>query len=178
MKKQVYCSSEYHVDEFGIVYSKRGNPLKPSVNPNGYEIVQLMVEGKQIGKAVHTLVARAFVPGFKDGLQVNHKDGDKRNNKADNLEWVTAKENTRHSIEVLGHSKFGRLNPMAKAVYGYNKYTGKLEFSFPSVIDAARYFAGEDEKKARHIQNVISQNALGTGAKKSYRKCIWKYSKL
>lgn len=46
---------------------------------------------------VHRAVARAFVPGYREELFVNHKDGDKSNNRADNLEWVTARDNVRHA---------------------------------------------------------------------------------
>lgn len=46
--------------------------------------------------AVHRLVALAFVPGYEEGLTVNHKDGNKRNNAIENLEWITAKANVAH----------------------------------------------------------------------------------
>ena len=52
-------------------------------------------------KFVHRLVALAFVPGWREGLEVNHKNGDKTDNRADNLEWVTHSENHRHSRDVL-----------------------------------------------------------------------------
>ena len=50
----------------------------------------------------HKQVALAFCPGWKEGLQVNHKDGNKHNNRATNLEWVTASENALHGCYVLG----------------------------------------------------------------------------
>ena len=50
----------------------------------------------------HKQVALVFCPGWKEGLQVNHKDGNKHNNRATNLEWVTASENVRHDRYVLG----------------------------------------------------------------------------
>jgi hypothetical protein len=49
---------------------------------------------------VHRLVAGAFVPGYRRGLHVNHIDGDKLNNHADNLEWVTCQENSDHAYTV------------------------------------------------------------------------------
>ena len=54
---------------------------------------------KKTARYIHRLVAEHFVPGQAEGLQVNHKDGDKANNRADNLEWVTPKENIEHACQ-------------------------------------------------------------------------------
>lgn len=48
--------------------------------------------------SVHRLVAQAFVPGFSSELQVNHKNGNKHDNCASNLEWVTPKTNMQHAV--------------------------------------------------------------------------------
>jgi hypothetical protein len=52
-----------------------------------------LVKGKNKSVRIHRLVAEHFVDGFKEGLQVNHIDGNRLNNKATNLEWVTPREN-------------------------------------------------------------------------------------
>ena len=103
------CNYEglYKIDENGNVFSVRNNKfLNTTVFPNGYEYVHLC-NGKAKTKLlrVHRLVAEAFIPNPNDLPQVNHKDGNKLNNNVDNLEWVTASENQKHSVEVL-HKQF------------------------------------------------------------------------
>lgn len=101
----------YQIDTLGNVYNKNGTIKKHSVNWNGYHVVNFSINGQQKGASVHSLVAKQFIPNEDPAKnQVNHKDGDKSNNKVENLEWVTALENSRHAIEVLhrcggGHNK-------------------------------------------------------------------------
>lgn len=49
---------------------------------------------------IHRLVALHFCEGYKEDKIVNHKDGNKQNNAADNLEWVTHSENDRHAYKL------------------------------------------------------------------------------
>lgn len=73
-----------------------------------------MKGGKRIKERVHRLVARAFVDGYADGLTVNHIDGNKLNNAASNLEWVSLARNTQHQWESGLVDLRGEANPMAK----------------------------------------------------------------
>lgn len=176
MVKPLFCCSDYLVDDRGFVISKRGKPLKPSINHRGYQIINVMVNGKRIGLGVHTAIARAFCDGFSPELQVNHKDGNKTNNKASNLEWVTAVENVQHAINELGFNNKEENNPNAKAVIGKDKKTLEIIYSFPSLISAGRYFSDGNEKRARRIQNIICMVIKGDCyGKKSYKGCVWEY---
>ena len=67
---------------------------------DGYLLVSLYDSKHQRIDAVHRLVARAFVPNPNKLSQVNHKDGNKKNNCVENLEWVTVQENIDHSWRI------------------------------------------------------------------------------
>lgn len=94
---------DYLVNKHGMVYSKKTKRiLKPSKTGPGYLSVWFVVNGRGRNTQVHRLVAMAFVEGFMPGLDVNHKNGIKTDNRAENLEWVTRSENMLHSANVLG----------------------------------------------------------------------------
>ena len=79
---------------------KNGSPmtfpvkiLRQRPTPQGYQIVHLYKSGTRRAHSVHRLVATLFVSNWDQKEQVNHIDGDKLNNRAENLEWVTSSEN-------------------------------------------------------------------------------------
>lgn len=89
--------------------------LKQQIQRNGYLLVGLRKEGKQKFILVHRIVASAFIPNIENKKQVNHIDGNKLNNKVNNLEWVTASENIKHAYKTgLKHTLIGELNGNSK----------------------------------------------------------------
>ena len=74
-------------------YFKRGSIITNHTLRNGYTNVMLKFEGGKKNFMVNRLVAKAFVPGYFEGADVNHKDCNRQNNHADNLEWMTRRDN-------------------------------------------------------------------------------------
>lgn len=91
---------EYQVSNMGRVRRVYTKILKAEVRPvyphSNYALSRVSLKGRKF--AVHRLVAQAFIPNPESKPQVNHIDNDPQNNKAENLEWVTAKENTKHAL--------------------------------------------------------------------------------
>lgn len=75
----------------------KGKVLKAQLNTNGYYTVCLCDKGNSKIVTVHKLVAEVFLEKRCDSECINHKDGIKTNNKVDNLEWCTYKENNDHA---------------------------------------------------------------------------------
>jgi len=109
-------------DRCGSWTTRKMNGKILSTPPNnqgkGYPYCNLVKNGKRVSVTVHRLVALTYVPNPDDKPEVNHKDGNPRNNHFSNLEWVTHKENMVHaSISGLlpeGMSGPGEKSPAAK----------------------------------------------------------------
>lgn len=83
----------------------REHIMTPNDNGNGYLVVSLMKDGKRKNHYVHRLVAEAFCNRGIGSDFVDHKDHNRSNNVASNLEWVTVKENIARSSCLMKHPK-------------------------------------------------------------------------
>jgi hypothetical protein len=91
----------YSITTLGRVWSNRYSRwLKPWISSKGYEQVTLMVDGKVANPTVHKLVADAFIPNPQNKPQINHKNGNKKDSRVSNLEWVTSRENLQHACDM------------------------------------------------------------------------------
>ncbi|WP_313242514.1 HNH endonuclease [Stutzerimonas nitrititolerans] len=109
----------YSITDDGRVISyQKGAPrvLTHAKNNNGYAVVGLVTNSGQKNVTVHRLVAEAFIPNPSGKPQVNHKDSNRMNPRADNLEWVTAAENKEHSMASEPHLAMLERNAKRRAV--------------------------------------------------------------
>ena len=103
--------------------------IVPDVMKNGYIRIKFRVNGDVKQKTVHRVVAEAFIPNPENKPCINHKDGDRKNNKVENLEWCTYSENNLHEWRVLCKKSYN-----AKKVRCID-----LNLVFDSVSDGAKY---------------------------------------
>ena len=154
----------YDVSDFGRARSARdghgtfiGRLLKPCMQRRGYYQFTLCNNGTRRTCTAHRLVMAAFVGPRPDGKEVNHKDGDKANNRLDNLEYVTPSENQRHAFQTGLKSNRGENHPS-------NKLTEE------SVHKIKRRLGKEPQKEIADSFNVAKEtiSSISTGK-------IWGY---
>lgn len=89
---------DYQISNFGRVKSRkkvkgvRRELIMSLISTSGWMTVTLFKKGVGIPFQIHRLVAKAFVPNPDNRRQVRHIDGDRKNNRADNLIWMVPKE--------------------------------------------------------------------------------------
>ena len=113
----------YQISNLGKVKSKprektKGGILKECISNTGYVYVNLYKDGKLYRKTIHRLVMDNF-------YEVNHKDGNKKNNSINNLEYVTKSENIKHRFNILKqepYKKYKKENYDYNTKEGINKY--------------------------------------------------------
>lgn len=131
--------------------------LKPRIGIHGYYYVNLANENAIKSMCIHKIVALSFIENPGNKRCVNHKDGNKLNNKVSNLEWATHGENNQHAYDTglktgAAKGKLGHLNPTSKKVAQYS-LRGDLITVFAS--------QGEAERKTGILQGNISAACNG-----------------
>lgn len=104
----------YVITHEGKVYSywtklKKWKEQKPRPHTNGYSRAMINLKDEYI----HRIVAKCFIENPEGLTEVNHKDGNKKNNNVENLEWCTRSENNRHAFKT-GLRSYEELKAMAK----------------------------------------------------------------
>lgn len=151
-------------------HTLKGRILKTGHQVNGYVTLALCKEGVARTKMVHRLVAQAFVPNPSHLPEVNHKKGNKDDNRASELEWVTKSDNERHAHKLglkIGamKGKFNELSSNSKPVEQLNE-AGELIKVWPSFAEVGRQL-GYDIGWVRDCAK---------GRRKTANGFIWKYA--
>jgi len=135
-------SGNTHSSKSKFSFMTKGKILTNQVGGSGYWKTVLCKNGKQKNHNIHRLMAVAFIENPKNYPQVNHKDGDKLNCSIENLEWCTAKQNSRHAHEVIGvrascTGVFGKDHPKSRPVIQMDLSGGIIK-KWDSAMDAVR----------------------------------------
>lgn len=146
----------------------RSRILKQNQKRNGYLAVDLSKENIVKTIAVHKLVAKAFIPEQEGRTEVNHKNCDKTDNRVENLEWVTPRENKDHAK--LNNRYF---NPNRKAVL-----CKQTQMVFESSYKAAEWVNKVKFKNAKQVRGMSSKiRSACLGYQKAAYGFTWCYVK-
>lgn len=105
--------------------------LKPNLTKSGYYHILFCKDGQSFEYSAHRVVARHFCEGYNEDMFVNHKDENKANNRADNLEWCTDDYNRHYGTAIQRATECKK-----KKVIQMNRY-GRVLATYPSAKDAA-----------------------------------------
>lgn len=152
--KEIKGYKEYEIGNKGTVLSHKRKPsitVKLGLHSQGYNTFTVCSKSKHKTFFHHRVLAETFIPNPENKPMVNHKNGIKTDNRLENLEWVTSKENVNHALET-------RLNKSEKSVvqisldgFILNEYkshneasrqTGILQHNITRVVNGVRKKAG------------------------------------
>jgi hypothetical protein len=157
----------YFATKSGEIWSDRTGKLKlrkPVLSSKGYYYVMLSPFRKTI--SVHRLIALTFLPVVENKTEVNHIDGDKLNNRVENLEWCTRSENQFHAY---------RIGLKKKPIYAGRIATPVVQLDL--MQDFINEFSSQHEASRITGVNLSDICACCKGRYKTAGGFVWGYKK-
>lgn len=162
--------NEYMATPCGNIYSIRRNIfLAGSFDKNGYVDICLHKNNKNSYFRRSRLILCSFKPNPENKPQVNHINGIRHDDRPENLEWVTASENIKHSFDVLGKV------PHNKGKFGINSKNGFIVYQYNmngQCVDC--FFSTRDAERKTGIHH-IGINYSCSGRHKTAGGYMWRY---
>ena len=153
---------KYWITTFGRVFRapclKRPNWAELTGEPNhGYVRIKLSIGSSIRRERVHRLVAKAFIENPENKPAVNHIDGNKQNNKLENLEWCTHSENEYHSYRTLG-KRHPRQLPKSVSIQAVKlRNAGITVREIAEKLGVSESFVKVQVRKSRDIETRIKR---------------------
>lgn len=122
------------------VVSKKQDKILKCIHTKDYDHINLYKNGKQTQYLIHKIVAKTFIPNPKNKPEINHIDGNKQNNNAENLEWCTRSENQIHAYKTgLQKPRKGYESKLKKPVNQYD-LNGNFIKRWDSIVEALQCY--------------------------------------
>lgn len=177
--KSIKEYDNYQISNLGRVYSLKSNRIllgwtkknKPNYDKyHWYRWISFCENGKEKRFQVHRLVAEHFIPNPENKPFVNHINGIKDDNRVENLEWVTAQENTQHAYNT-GLEKFNKKTKIAFEKANKERSYKIIEINSQQVYSSIREAARQLEIGKTTISRSLKENKSVIDGKYKFKYC-------
>ena len=160
---------KYKISNFGRIFGEKCE-IKQRLDNDGYPIVTLGGNKRRSCVRVHRLVAIHFIPNPNNLSDVNHKNFDRTDNRADNLEWLSHSDNVKYSIdnnwEIVSKSRQGINNGRASYTVEEVKEIRRLYDEGKTIMEIVKiFYPNMDYKERKSKWNLIRYIAKGISFK-------------
>ena len=164
---------KYFVSNMGNIKSNKTNRLLKIQKKSRYSTVGLSNENKIFSFLVHRLVAKTFIPNPDNKLTVNHKNHNTYDNRVDNLEWNTQKEQNEYNYKTDIKK---RTTSRARSVDCFDKISSQLIKEFRTLTDASLWL--NEETSSNNIESCLAGIRFSLKNGWCCKGYIWKYNDL
>lgn len=136
-------------------YCVKGERILRQANKEGYLSVALADHGTPTSFTVHIIVASAFIPNPNNYPEVNHKNGNKKDNRVFELEWITHQQNIKHAFDIGIKNQIGSKCP--RAILNEDKVI-EIRNKFRPLIYTRKMLSDEYGVSVATIKKVLNKS--------------------